>query len=540
MTERPEAALTAGAAFERKREAGRFLLVALLFHLAIYLPSLPNQLVYDDTYFVTRHPVVTGAAPLLSAFARPYFDGEKRNTLSYRPLAPMSMGLSVRLYGPSPALLRLENIVWAALGAALFASLLFGLSGKRDVAWIGLALLTCHPIRSEAVITIVGRAELVGFCLSATAILFAIGALERASNFWAAASAIAFLAAILVKENGVVTPALLLVSVLFAPALAKLRTRLRDRPGPMLPLAALWGLALVLALFPRRFVLGGVLRGPDGIVDPLFNALLALPEAARPGAALALLTPFFERLAWPSTLCGDYALWAFPRPWLTSGTAALTGALLLALTLAAGALSMKRLPLVSLGVAWLLAAYLPFANILFVHGTIFAERLLTVPVAGFVVAVAAVAGTAREGGGSRPRLVALVLAIACLLGIARTWRRIPDLRSDETFYAAVARDYPGNARAHWALGMAALSRRDRETALPELSRALAGYPDFDGLALDSAIAAMRRGDPETSLTVVLASRQSGIALDGPAAAVTNALERDLDLAAQRTQSTQRP
>ncbi|MBL8112696.1 MAG: hypothetical protein JNK60_07405 [Acidobacteria bacterium] len=515
-----------------KARAGLFFLSALLLHLALYLPSLPNQLVYDDTYFVTQNPVVSGRAPLASAFTRPYYDAEKRNTLAYRPLGSLSMGLSVRLYGPSPALLRLENMLWAAAGAALFGVLLFRLSGQSSVAWLGLSLLSCHPIRSEAVLTIVGRSELVSFCCLVLAVILALDALERESTALALGSAASYLAAILAKENGIVTPALLAACVLLAPPCAGIRERLFRRPAGLLSLAAFWGLALVLAFVPRRLVLGGLISGPDAIVDPLFNMLRALPTGARPGAGLALLATFFERLLWPATLCGDYAAWSFSREWLTSPAPAFLGAGLLLAFLALGAFSRRRLPLVSLGIAWLLAAYLPFSNILFVHGTAFAERLLTVPVAGFLIAVAAAVGAAvgaaasgREGGGRR--IVALVAISACLLGAARIWRRIPDFRTEETFFAAVVRDYPGNARAHWVLGVAALSRRDREGAVQGIGTALAGYPDFTGLALDYAIDGMRRGDRETARTIVLAFRRSGIVPEAPAAGILSALEKDL-------------
>jgi hypothetical protein len=77
------------------------------------------------------------------------------------------------------------------------------------------------------------------------------------------------------------------------------------------------------------------------------------------------------------------------------------------------------------------------------------------------------------------------------------------------------------------LGIAALSRRDREAALHGIGTALAGYPDFSGLAFDTATDAMRRGDRETARTVMTAIRRSGIALDGPSAHVMSALARDL-------------
>jgi hypothetical protein len=145
-----------------KARAGHFLLAALLLHLALYLPSLPNQLVYDDPNFVTQSSVVSGRAPLAAAFTRPYFDGEKRNTLAYRPLSSLSMGLSVRLYGPSPALLRLENILWAAAGAALFGILSCGCRTvlRGSSGWLSSPVIRSARKRSD----IVGRSELVGFC----------------------------------------------------------------------------------------------------------------------------------------------------------------------------------------------------------------------------------------------------------------------------------------------------------------------------------------------------------------------------------------
>ena len=134
----------------------------------------------------------------------------------------------------------------------------------------------------------------------------------------------------------------------------------------------------------------------------------------------------------------------------------------------------RRAPLAAFGIAWALAWWLPFANVLFATPVAFAERMLFASAAGVALAGAAAAWTA---GLSRGLLAAAVLSLT-VPAVVRLERRIPEWRDDRTLFEATVRDVPGNGRAWANLAVLALGARDDARAAAAAERAAAADPSL--------------------------------------------------------------
>jgi len=447
--------------------------LALFVHLAAYLPSLPNAFVFDDHAMVEGRPDVTGQAPLTTAFSRPWFQRrELDGATDYRPVAVVTLGLDVRAFGLDPLPLRFSNLLWGALGAALLGLLVVEVGAPLVVADVVVVLFSAHPARSDVLLAIVGRAELLSFAAVAGALLLALRSAKRTGpGRWGLASASALVLALglLSKETAFAAPLLLGATVL--PGIRE--GRLRESLSRLGPTVACWGLVGAGVFALRLAALGGFLTGPNARIAPIENKLASGPAAERVSGAVALVPLAAKRLTWPRTLIADYGSNAIADADLRDARRIAAGvAILLGVSGAAFCLR-SRAPMTSLGLAWALLSYLPFANVAYPTAVLFTERLLFLPAVGVVFCAGdLVARVPRPGR----RAALLAVGLLALAGASRIWSRIPDWRDDRALFAATVRDAPGNGRAWVNLGVLSLARGDAASATAELTEGLRADP----------------------------------------------------------------
>src|SRR5207253_4221402 len=99
---------------------------------------------------------------------------------------------------------RLTNLLLHALNGWLVYLLVSGLLGSQLAALASAAVYLIHPVQTEAVVSIVGRSELLAAALFFTAWL----AFRKGKTGWAA---LAYFLAALAKESAITLPAVLLL-----------------------------------------------------------------------------------------------------------------------------------------------------------------------------------------------------------------------------------------------------------------------------------------------------------------------------------------
>ncbi|HRX85974.1 MAG TPA: hypothetical protein P5572_13225, partial [Phycisphaerae bacterium] len=198
--------------------------------LLVYANTLANGFALDDVPIVQTNPNVTAAGPAGRAWTTPYWPQSNRgdrDDLLYRPLTIQTYRWQYALGGATAWPFHLVNLLlhaaisvgvwWLArrLGAGVAGALVAGL------------IFAVHPIHTDAVSNIVGRAELLAAAGTLLAVICALTARQRAGArdnrraimWWVAAWAAAA-AALASKENGVSALALVafLASGLWRPS----------------------------------------------------------------------------------------------------------------------------------------------------------------------------------------------------------------------------------------------------------------------------------------------------------------------------------
>ncbi|MGD9765810.1 MAG: tetratricopeptide repeat protein [Candidatus Binatia bacterium] len=432
-------------------------LATLCLAVVPYLNSLGNDFTFDDPVVVRDNPMVTRGAPaeLLSAV---YALGAV-----YRPLTMLSYSVNYRV-SPEPFGFHLVNVTLHALTSAAVLGLALALFHSRVAALAAGALFAVHPIHTEAVNNIVGRAELLAALLLLVALLALVRASRGARRLWLAVAVVAFAGALLAKESA-------FTGIGLAAAVAwwvdPQRSPGRALAG-MVPFAAVG-----LLYLPLRVAVVGSLTWP---YPPPFidNPLAHAPALVRAGTALVVLSEYCSQLFVPLRLVADYSYDSIPLV-----TSPLDGRLLLAifvfasLAVACAAVA-RRVPALLMAAAFTAIPLTLTANLLFPIGTIKAERLLYLPSVGWCLA----AGWFTAAGWRRHRMATACVVLA-LTGAfaARTWLRNPDWQNNLALFAAAVQHAPQNAKAQYNLAIAYDAAGRLDDAMLHARQALRIYPD---------------------------------------------------------------
>jgi tetratricopeptide (TPR) repeat protein len=472
--------------------------------LLAYSGNLGNGFVYDDRFVIEKNPLVQ-SLDWPGLLTTSYW-GEIVDAGLYRPLTLLSFGVN-RALGGSAFGFHLANDLLHGVAAvlALFVARTLGLSSAGALA--AAFLFALHPVQSEAVTSLVGRAEILAFSFTLAAfLLFA----RKKSPVLVGAS---FLCALLSKE-----------SAAFALPLFIFYRRDGAR------LLALGG-ALVAGAVLRIAVLGGVgIEGREiGFLD---NPLAHSGLGARVLSAPVLLLHYVRLVLWPRTLSADYSFDQIPIPTTAADPRVLLGGLLLALLVLAAVLG-KRLGIAALAFLLPLAGYLH----LFPLGTIFAERLLYLPMLGAALAF----GLGIEALSNRRQWLSAVVAVAVLGSCAvRVWTRIPDWRDNETLFRKTVETSPFSARSYFLLGAELLEQKRFSESAESFAIGLAIYPAHFGARMSLGEALLAAGDAgraEEAFTAALelqpASEDARKAAIEAAIALGREKARALDFAAAR-------
>lgn len=439
--------------------------VVALIAIALYANSLGNGFVYDDPNAITGNAAVV-AGDVGAILTTPSWWGDGRGTL-WRPLTTLTFALDHAVFGAAPFGFHLVNVGLHALVSALVLVVFARVGVAPAVAFAAAALFASHPVHTEAVANVVGRAELLaaaGFFVAWWWWLAADAASGPAATVRTAAAVTVFFLALLAKENAIALPAVVVAADLLGRGTASPAVILRRRaPGYLALLVA----ALVYVTL-RRTVVGEI----TPVAALLDNPLGLVPAGERIVGAVAVVGFFALRLVVPLWLSADYSYDQIPLPESALDPRVLTGIAVVAGLAAVAWWARRRLPALTLGLLFTALTFALVSNLLFPIGTIMGERLLYLPSAGFCVALAA--GLAAAGRGRA--FAAAVVVLVALYG-GRTFQRNPVWREPLVFFATMTADAPRSARAHAELGTALADAGRLVEAEAAFARALAIKPE---------------------------------------------------------------
>ncbi len=411
------------------KKAGRSQFVYVLLLIAVvagvYSNSFQAGLVFDNAPIIGEDPRIRHA-DLESV--RAIVNGQYwfNNTTSglYRPLTTLSYLFNYAVLGNEAnpegyhavnLALHLTNVLLVfAIGLAIFA----------DPGWAFAlaALWGLHPLLTESVTNIVGRADL----LAGFGVLAGLWCYIRL-NGWRAVAGVAAAQAIGIfsKESAIALPAcMLLYDVIW-----------RRRPR----LVAYIALALPIAAF---FAIRSAVH-PVLLVNFPENPLIAADFWTARITAFKVIGRYVLLFIWPSALSADHSYNAVPL----LGTAAFVATIGCATAFAFAVWSQRRWPVASFFLLFFFVALAPTANIFLIVGSIMAERFMYLPALGL-------AGLAIFAFSRWKKSASLAaIGVLCVAFGARTFARNFDWYDALSLWTSATQAEPQAARAHSNLAL---------------------------------------------------------------------------------------
>jgi protein O-mannosyl-transferase len=400
-----------------------------------------------------------------------YWHGNTTSGL-YRPLTTSSYLLNYAVFGNGT---HPEGYHWVNLALHGINVSLVYLLGMLvlDAAAPALALAALwgvHPLLTESVTNVVGRADLLAtFAVLAGLLCYVKSASVpgRRKLLWVAALPITQAVGLFSKENAAVLPGVMLLYDLTWRGRAAWRGRVPAYAALVPPFAVFFYLRSALPMHILARFADNPLSGAD-----FWTARLT---------AIKVIGKYLWLFIWPAGLSADYSYNAVPLfGWHPLEWNDVKALIALALCLGAALLAVRtyrtRKPLFFF-LLFFFVALVPTSNLAILIGSIMAERFVYLPSIGLAgCAIAAICALDRQVTRQRlwvARAAWIALGFLCLACAARTYARNFDWLDERSLWTSAVDVCPESAKARYNLGNALLPLPGRlPDAIAEFQAAL--------------------------------------------------------------------
>ena len=500
-----------GAPSASRLFGGKAVWLVVLAAAAVYANALTAGFTLDDVPIVQENPLVTSLGNLGTIFRTNYWGESSQfpDKSLYRPLTITSYALNYAAHGLNPMGYHLVNVVLHVLVAVLFFLYIKDLFRREKLAFAAAIFFAVHPIHTEAVSGVVGRAEI----LALLGTLLCLWGYERAREasqagmfiavrWWMAISVLGLAIGSFSKEIGILAPAMIIVTETMLPEKRWLFSRNRRA------IFLFFMYTVVIAMF--------FMMRADAVQTTNMNiGFLELSKQDRIWTALTSCVQYVWLLIVPLKLSAEYWVHDIHVAHSPVEPGVLAAFALLAGTTVFIARFRYRYPIPAWGSAFFLITLFPVSNIPFPIGVMMAERILYTPSVGFVVLLGGLFGLWWMKSKDQRTVWAVFWVVVILFG-ARTWFRNYDWQTNyalatvtlqtspnsPVFNSIMAdwyRDQNKNDTARAYLLKVIQEQRDNASALFNL-----GNIDLDEQRFDRAIEYFRKSighDPNNVATL---------------------------------------
>ncbi|XP_035521326.1 protein O-mannosyl-transferase TMTC3 [Morone saxatilis] len=462
-----------------------------------YWNSLSCGFVFDDVSAILDNKDLRPSTPLRNLFLNDFWGtpmAEERSHKSYRPLTVLTFRLNYLFSELSATSYHLLNVVLHAVVCVLFLRVCRLFLDKTS-SLVAALLFAVHPIHTEAVTGVVGRAEL----LSSIFLLAAFLAYTKSTGadhsiVWApiALTVVLVAAATLCKEQGITVVGICCVHEVFVAQgftlpmlLDTLRQVLQGKDG--FPYAVLQTLLKLIVLVISTLLLViirvQVIQSQLPVFTRFDNPAAVSPTPTRQLTFNYLLPVNAWLLLNPSELCCDWTMGTIP---LVESLLDLRNLATLVFYTALGLLAYHSLRYrhssartVIMALSLIVLPFIPASNLFFPVGFVVAERVLYVPSMGFCVLVAHGFKIVSQKGHLK-KISWLIIGVLLTTHAVKTFKRNWDWESEYTLFTSALKVNKNNAKLWNNVGHALENQNNYAKALQYFLQATRVQPDDIG------------------------------------------------------------
>ncbi|MEO5905912.1 MAG: tetratricopeptide repeat protein, partial [Saprospiraceae bacterium] len=388
---------------------------------------------------------------------------DANDTGLYRPLTLTTYALQYSMHGQNATPYHILNILLHALACfALIRLIALLFNDIRLTALSGL-FFAIHPIHTEAVCGVVGRAEILSAIFIITAGISYHHWRKNGQVKWLAALALSTLGAIASKEHGFMLFAILgLQEALYVFTSKKYQFNQKRFWSAM---------AVVIAISIILWMIRSAVTGP---AVP-HEQWLVVSTGDRMATATRTIAEYVGMHIVPLKLSADY--WTDEVNivgWESIGV--IISFLILAAVLALAVWKRRELSSFSWGILFFFLTLAPVSNFFFAAGFLKAERVLYIPSIGLITAMAGILAWLLNQKKFKIAAIVLIVALAGLF-IFKTITRQPDWKNNYTLAQATVETSPNSPRFNDMLGLELRKQERHEEAMVYFEKAVQGNPN---------------------------------------------------------------
>jgi len=423
----------------------------------VFAPAVTGGWIYDDKVLVASNQYVHSFSAWPHWFLSDFWNITDAAILPtgriayWRPAVSASYALDWSLSGGNPFVFHVTNLFWHALvGGLSFVVFRRWLGGALWPATLAALLFLVHPTKAESVAWISGRTDVI--CMAALLLAtHGVAHRLRGQHGGILLEAAGTLLAYTSKEQAIILPAFVMIEAWVAAGRRPLELR---------------GLIGLVRVALPQIVIAVVYLGARSVWMPIKAIGLAsddLSLVTHLALVLETLGRFVALTFVPHDLSIQHGLLRVVDGQRVSDPLYIAlGATALLVFLVAAFLLRRRMPAVTLGIAFFMVTLAPTLNIVHTQMvTLVSERFLYLPMFG----LALVAGSLVAHRPKRWLSIALALAIAALS--VQAVRRAGDFADERTFWERELALHPDSAEARWARVQAAIFDKRYRVALHE-------------------------------------------------------------------------
>jgi Tfp pilus assembly protein PilF len=464
--ERPKTAFVPASINSTNRKGIMALvLIVFIITMAGYVNNLGNGFIWDDEYLILYNSQIKSFSHFSNIFKTYVGYGSGNVNNFYRPVQELSNMIDYFLWREDPMGFHLTNDILHSLAAVMVLFFVFYLTKSLFVSFVSAVLFGIHPINTEAVTYIAGRADSLFFFFFLLSIVCFIRygnktILGKGGMWLYVVSLVSFVLSLLSKETSLILP---LVILLYLFVILKGQVGQRAFSS----LAKSWaGFAVIVVLY--AMLRSSALDFARNMGPPVFASV---PLFARMFTFFKIILVYFGILIFPQGLHMERRI---PISYSPFEPGALVGFIIVAFLVFVAFTTLRKNRIVSFSLFWFFLTLFPVSNIIPIN-SLLAEHWVYMPQIGLFIVIGMLLKTGAQKYLPSKALKGIGMLALCgimSLYFMGTVQRNTDWKDEITFFKATLKHQPNNSRLHLNLGNTYFEKGMKEEALEEYQKTI--------------------------------------------------------------------